>query len=648
MNLTTLDWSIVVVVLGLMFFSVFAAKRLMRSVADFLAAGRSAGRYVISVASGVAGLGAITIVGNLEMNLVAGFSMAWWGMTMALVILVITVSGWVIYRFRQTRALTLAQFFEERYSRKFRIFTGIIAFLSGLINFGIFPAVGARFFIYFCGLPHSFSLLGMEIGTFPVTMICLLSISLYFVFSGGQIAVIIADFFQGMFVNIVLLILIVYAVVSFDWVCIFEALSSAPTEASLINPFHTSQVEDFNFWYFLVGIFGVMYGSMSWQGTQGYNASAKSAHEAKMGAVLAGWRGLPQTLFFFFIPIVAYTVLNHANFADIANAVGATLANVESEAVQSQLKTPLVLMHILPKGLLGAFVAVMLAAFISTHDSYLHSWGSILVQDVIMPMRKKPFTPEQHLRVLRAAVVFVAVFIFFFSLLFKQSQYIFLFFAITGAIFAGGSGAVIIGGLYWKRGTTGAAWAAMITGSSIAVGGIIIHQIVDDFFINGQWFWMISMFGASMVYIVVSLLSKPPRLNLDKLLKRGEYAVKDETKIVNAVPERGWRLLGMGREFTRGDKFIYIVNYVWTGGWTLVFIFGTIYNLTWEVSDETWMSFWNVYLLIQLGLALVVAVWFAIGGYKDMVIMIKRLRTTQRDDRDDGFIEANQTDRVEE
>jgi len=264
-----------------------------------------------------------------------------------------------------------------------------------------------------------------------------------------------------------------------------------------------------------------------------------------------------------------------------------------------------------------------------------------------MPMRKKPFTPKQHLRALRGAVVFVAIFIFFFSLLFKQSQYIFLFFAITGAIFAGGSGAVIIGGLYWKRGTTGAAWAAMITGSSIAVGGIIIHQLVDDFFINGQWFWMISMFGASVTYITVSLLSKPPKLNLDKLLKRGEYAVKDETKIVNAVPEKGWRLLGMGREFTRGDKFIYIVNYVWTGGWTLVFIFGTIYNLTWEVSDETWMSFWNIYLLIQLGLALVVTVWFAIGGYKDIVTMIQRLRTEQRDDRDDGFIEVDQTNNVE-
>ena len=137
MNLTPLDWGIVFVVLILMIMSVALSRRQMKSVADFLVAGRSGGRYVLSVASGVAGLGAITIVAHMEMNLIAGFSMAWWGMTMSLVLLIITVSGWVIYRFRQTRCMTLAQFFEARYSRRFRIFAGMLCFISGLINFGI-------------------------------------------------------------------------------------------------------------------------------------------------------------------------------------------------------------------------------------------------------------------------------------------------------------------------------------------------------------------------------------------------------------------------------------------------------------------------------------------------------------------------------
>ena len=102
----------------------------------------------------------------------------------------------------------------------------------------------------------------------------------------------------------------------------------------------------------------------------------------------------------------------------------------------------------------------MFAAFISTHDTYLHSWGSIFIQDVVMPFRKTPLSPRAHLRLLRGGVVAVAVFIFLFSLFYKQSQAILLFFALTGAIFAGWSGSVIIGGLYTRWGTTPAAWAA--------------------------------------------------------------------------------------------------------------------------------------------------------------------------------------------
>jgi SSS family solute:Na+ symporter len=430
------DWGILFVVLGALVGGVLLSRGYMRSVADFLAAGRTAGRYLISMAAGIAGLGAISIVGLLEMNYIAGFSMTWWGFTMSVVILIITVSGWVIYRFRQTRALTLAQFFETRYSKKFRIFAGIIAFLSGLINFGIFPAVGARFFIYFCGLPAAVGIFGLAVPTFPLVMIVLLGIALFFVFSGGQVAVIITDFAQGLFVNVVFVAIVVYLFLQVDWTQIVEALAAAPQEASLINPFKTSHIEDFNFWYFLIGIVGVLYGAMSWQGTQAYNSSAKSAHEAKMGSVLGNWRGFPQGLFLLFVPIVIYTVMHHPDFSQLAAGVNSAIAGVGNEAVQSQMRGPLVLARLLPVGLMGAFAAVMLAAFISTHDTYLHSWGSIFIQDIVIPFRKKRLSQKQHLRLLRWSIFGVAVFIFFFSLLFQQSEYIFLFFAITGAIFA--------------------------------------------------------------------------------------------------------------------------------------------------------------------------------------------------------------------
>ena len=206
MNLSIIDWAIVIIVLAGMIYSVSFTKGLMRSVTDFLSAGRTAGRYLISVSQGAAGLGAISIVSFLEVGYITGFSFQWWGLSQGIILLAITTSGWVIYRFRQTRCLTLAQFFEKRYSRNFRIFAGIVAFVCGIINYGIFPAVGAQFFMSYCGFPDSI----LGIPTFPLMMILLISVALYFVYTGGQIAVIIADFFQGVFLIVVLFIITIF------------------------------------------------------------------------------------------------------------------------------------------------------------------------------------------------------------------------------------------------------------------------------------------------------------------------------------------------------------------------------------------------------------------------------------------------------
>ena len=689
MNLSFIDWLIVLAALGGMIYSVSMTKGLMKSVTDFLSAGRTAGRYVLSISSGVAGLGAISIVMFLEMGYVAGFSLSWWGLSQGIIILAITMSGWVIYRFRSTRSLTLAQFFEKRYSRNFRIFAGIVAFFAGIINFGIFPAVGAQFFINYCGLPDLF----MGIPVYPLVMILLLGVALYFVYTGGQIAVIIADFFQGVFVTVVLFWIALYLFFTIGWDQVSESLEQTPIKlaqeqiadlraedsfqqlsdaeqnkkifeinekyenSSRINPFKTSHVEDFNFWYFLIGIIGVMYGTLGWQGSQGYNSSAKSAHEAKMGSVLAGFRGLPQGLFMFLVPVLIYVLMNHPDYQSVADSVTSSLDSLSTDTLKSQMRAPFVLSEILPVGLLGAFAALMLAAFISTHDTYLHSWGSIFIQDVIMPFRDKPFDKDTHLKVLRYSIFGVAVFIFLFSLLFSQSQKIALYFAVTAAIFSGGCGAVIIGGLYWDRGTTAAAWTAMIVGAVIGVGGTLVKQVSGAWLadpssfvtiksnilflqdINGQEYWGIGMAASSLSYVSVSLAGSGTRVDMDKLLNRGKYSIQGEVKVVNQEPDFGWKIFGMGKEFTKTDKLIYIVNYFWTGMWTLVFIFGTVYNLSNPVSNSSWMTYWKYYIYINIAVCSVIIVWFTLGGISDLRHMIKSLKTENRDHGDDGWVD---------
>ncbi len=638
MNLTFFDWSLVFIVVVIMVAGVVISQRHMRSVADFLAAGRTGGRYLIAVSYGIANLGAITVIAYFEQNYLAGFTMSWWDMTTNIVLLILSVSGWVVYRFRQSRALTLAQFFEMRYSRNFRVFAGAITYVSGIINFGIFPAVGARFFIYFCGLPESVNFLGLEFAMFPLLIILLLLFSLYFVFAGGQIAVIITDFIQGSLVNIAFLIIIIFMLLNFEYDAVMAALQTAPEEASLLNPFKTSRAKDFNFTFFLISIFSLVYNRMAWQGEQAYNSSAASAHEAKMGQVLANWKEIIRKFFFLVVPVCAFVVMNHPDFSQIAAEVTAKLGNFETEAIRNQMTTPLILTHILPLGFMGLFAAVMLAAFVSTHDTYLHSWGSILIQDVILPLRKEPLSQEQHIKWLRLSIIGVAVFTFFFSMFFQQNDHILLFFAITGAIFAGGSGAVIIGGLYWKRGTTAAAYSAMTIGAVVAVGGIVIRQLNPDFPINGQMFYFIAMCSAIVAYISVSLLGKKQEANLDKILNRGTHTRHDEYKIVQENPSRLSMIFGMGKEFSKTDKFIYVVTYVWIFSWFAVFLVGVVINLTGTVSDESWMRFWFWYVIIHIFGVIFFIAWMTIGGVIDLKAMISRLRKLKRDEHDDGTV----------
>jgi Na+/proline symporter len=675
-----IDWSIVGVLLAVVIGAAIYTKKYTESVSDFLSANRCARRYLLCISGGMAGLGAISVIAMFEMYYRAGFTITWWGLMMVPIGLVMVLSGWVSYRYRETRVFTLAQFFEVRYSKRFRVFAGILAWTSGIINFGIFPAVGSRFFIYYCGLPAEVPYLG--ISTYAFVMILLIGISLFFVFLGGQIAVMVTDFIQGMFTNVVLLVILVYILYQFDWSVIFDTLNTtAPADASMINPFKTSKLRDFNFFYFFIGAVGTVYGRLAWQGAQGYACAAKNAHEARMGGILGEWRALVLGLLLLMLPIAAYVVMNNPGFATIAAEANQVLSGIDNTTIQKQMTVPIVLSKMLPVGVIGLFCGVMLAAFISTHDTYLHSWGSIFVQDVILPFRKKPFSPKQHIWLLRLSVTFVAIFIFCFSMLFQQNEYILMFFAITGAIFLGGAGSCIIGGLYWKRGTASGAWFALITGAAMAVGGMILRQtwastiypwmasdapymitglttVIDSISstipglnwkvqasespMNSQWIYFFSILTAVSGYVAFGLIEwlvyKRPAFNMDKLLHRGEYAIKGEHAKEIKKPPTGFKAILPSPEFTKSDKFIYYAKLTWSLGWFVVFVVFSAYNLAVDVPDSAWATFWTWKIGITLVIGIGTTIWFFIGGVYDLRDMMITLKTAKRNVLDDGMV----------
>ncbi len=666
MRMHWVDYAIMVVPIVVIVIVSWATRRYVRSVADFMAASRCAGRYLVCNAAGEAGFGAVSAVAIFEYIYKTGFAINWWQSLSIPIGLIVTLTGFVIYRYRETRVLTMSQLFEVRYSKGFRILTGILAWISGVLNFGIFPAVGARFFVNYCGWPQTLTVWGHTVPTFGMVMAIFISSALGVTLIGGQLTIMISDCLEGLLSGVLYLVVAVALLCIFKWSEIYTALAAAPKGQSMLNPFDTASAQDFNIWYVLIGIVGGIYSYMSWQGGHAFRASAASPHEAKMGNILGGWRGVSRSVMISLLGVCAFTYLNNPDFAGGAAQVTNALKAIPQAQIQEQMRVPVALSFLLPIGVKGSFACIMFFAMLACDGSYMHSWGSIFVQDVLLPFWKKPLLPKQHIRLLRWSIAGVGLFAFLFGLFFNQTQYILMFFAITGTIFLGGSGCAVLGGLYWKKGTNIAAWVSMLTGSVLATGAIVLEQMwtqlqpklvtlfpagtvheylarhADKFPINGQWMWFIAMVVAIALYIVISLLTCKEDFNMDRMLHRGQYAIetKPGESLTTAQRRFTWGgILGFDHEFTLGDKILSSSVFIWSMFWFIVFLVGTAWYLWRPWSLVTWGHYWYIYVIfLPFIIGVVTTVWFTWGGIRDLIQLFRSLKTVKRNALDDGMV----------
>jgi solute:Na+ symporter, SSS family len=717
-----IDWLIVIFPLFLVAYIGFKTRRYLRGVSDFLVAGRVAGRYVVCVADGMAAMGLISAIAMFEFYYKSGFAINfWWGISTPLTI-VFLLNGFAIYRYRETRVLTMSQFFEVRYSKSFRIFTGALQAMSGIFNYALFPAVGARFLMYFCDLPVNIHFLSMNWPTYGVLMALFLGIAVLMVTLGGQITVMTIDCVQGILCYPMYLVIVVAILVKFSWWGeMAPTILSRPPGESMLNPYDTYNLSDFNLFFIAVGIFSSIYNIISWSGNQGYNAAAKTPHEQKMGKVLGTWRTGFSGMMFILLAVAAYTYMHNANFANSAAKTERKLdwkvlseiapdkgfenqpasdelmkARVESlnpkskqvyKTISEQMLVPVVIRDILPIGVTGLFCAVMIFMMIGTDTMYLHSWGSIVVQDVILPCRQKAFTPKQQLLALRIVISLVAVFAFFFSLYFGQVTYILMFFALTGSVWLGGAGAVILGGLYWKRGTTQGAWSGLLTGAILAILGFILteswvggiypfladHPVLlswvttviegvsnplrpiinwrvtpGKFPINGQEIYFLTMLFSVLSYVLVSLFTCREPFNMDRMLHRGKYRRESDLAAIEAArPPRSFNgllksLVGIDAQFTRGDKVlswsVFIYSMVWGfGSWLTVFLWSVLKAGGWP--KQWWCTWFFIQqIVVAFAIGVVSTVWFTIGGTIGLRRMYRDLANHKSDVLDDGRV----------
>ncbi|MBO5309024.1 MAG: sodium:panthothenate symporter [Lentisphaeria bacterium] len=745
----TIDWFIIWIPLLIVLLAGWKSQKYVRGVADFLTAGRVAGRYVVSVASGEAAMGLITAVAVMEMYYQCGFSVTFWSSLTIPISMMMGLFGFCTYRYRETRCMTLGQFFEVRYSKSLRVTASVIQSISGIVNYAIFPAIGARFLIYFLDLPLTVNFWGWHCPTFGLTMVIFLGMALYVACRGGQITIMVTDCVQGLLSYPMYLAIVIYILCTFSWGNeMAPAMMARPPHESFLSPYDISNLREFNLFYVIAGIVGMLLSRLSWGATMGYNGSARSPHEAKMGGLLGTWRSGFSVMIFVLLSLVAYTYVNHAHFAEKSRDMRSQLAaktiedimqNHEAQAVKkellktyknlparekfsssyasaeefrketedpflkvtgeklgelprgkkltqsfrtiySQMLVPVAVREILPAGLTGIFCALMIFLMLSTDTTYMHAWGSIIVQDFVVPLRKKAFTPPEQLRALRWAITGVCVFAFVFSLFFSQLDYILMFFAITGAIWAG-AGIVITLGLYWKRGTTAGAYAALISGAVIATSAIIAQQLwASDIYpaldragmvprldalldtlsrpfhpyivwrmnplkfpINSAEIGFICTMITILLYVGISLATCKEPFDMDRMLFRGRYSDREpeEKKPFSLKRLLFEQIVGIDKQYTTGDKVLAwsVFGYSFVYSFGLCFVLVVIWNFFTPWPIEYWVNYFFIKQLLVAGIiALISTFWFGICGTKDLLRLYRDLDKKTVNELDDGRV----------
>ena len=780
--MTWYDWLILILPVCLVMFMGLYTRRYVRGVSDFLSAGRLAGRYVICVGDVANALSIIGLVTYIEIHYKTGFSVSFWSSILAPLSIVMGLTGFCHYRFRETRAMSLGQFLEMRYSRAFRIYAASLRSLAEMIANMIMPAIAARFFIQMLDLPTVFHVFGLEISTYVALMVLFLTLAISLICFGGTLALLVTDTVQGMILYPIIACFIVFLFWKFSLTGeIMPVMADRVAGESFISPYDVSNLRDFNvFTVVIVGAYGLIVNRANWIGA-GYSTAAKSPHEAKMAGILGGWRGASISVFYVLIACALITFLNHRDFAgeasevrrDLAERVAndvlrgdegareavkaavaamppqvhrigidpplsqehnldtefldvmheALLANAREKVAASsgnasapetasgqqqehavidaeghandlfqqcrtlfnQLSLSVTMRRLLPHGLFGLFALLLFLAMLSTDDTRIYSAALTIAQDVVLPLRKRPFTPEGHLWMIRIVAISIGVFFLAGSYFMKQLDYIQMFVTLACSMWVSGAGPVMLFGLYSRFGTTAGAWAALLASTILSIAYVYVQRCwadvvypaiakagLVDFFdrllralsspfepyihwemdavkcpVNTiEYTFFLSLFTL-ILYVVVSKLTSREPFNLDRMLHRGKYDLGEKREI---NVKWSWRtalskVIGITPEYSLGDKVIAYGVFLHS----FAFSFGCCFlgTVIWNGFHHWPIEWWSRYfIVVNFAVPCVVAsistVWFGLGGIFGLRQLFRDLRARKEvNTLDDGRVEGN-------
>ncbi|MDR0600275.1 MAG: sodium/proline symporter [Treponema sp.] len=493
---------IAMIVVGLWY-----ARRSNSSPEEYFLARRGFGPWVAALSAEASDMSGWLLMGLPGVAYFTGYGEALWT---ALGLFIGTWINWAVVAKRlrsysqiADNAITLPEFFSKRFHDKRRILLGLAALIS-LLFFSIY--VGAQFITF--GKLFSY--------IFNANMIAMVILGallvMFYTLLGGFMAVGMTDLIQGLLMIGALVLVLGAGFINAGGAAGIAANLAAFPRFTDFFGIATPVMEN--------GVQKVINGVPQF----GPGADYGPAAIISTMAWGLGYFGMPQVLIRF-MAIKKTSMIRPSRtiaviWCFIAQAAAVLIGVIGRASLPGLLTTAgeaeTVFIHLstgfFPPFLAGVVISGILAASMSSSDSYMLIVASSLANDIYKDLFKKKASETEVMWVARLAMLLVTVFGVIIACSGNDSIFRVVSYAWAG--FGASFGPLVLFSLFWKRTTFPAALAGMLTGGMMVVvwknliaraGGIFaVYELLPAFILS------------ALVILIVSLLTRKPEAEIEK------------------------------------------------------------------------------------------------------------------------------------
>jgi len=489
-NFRTIDWAIVVTFLSASTVLGMWAMRYIRDMEDYVVAGRSVRTYLGTASLIATELGLVTVMYSAQMGFSSAFAAFSVAVLAAVAGLLVGLTGFIVVPLRRMSVMTIPEFYERRYSRGVRVMGGLILAVSGILNMGMFLKADSMSITSVMGMNSDFQL--------KVAMTIVLCLVLMYTTVGGMISVVFTDYLQFVVMSLGLVVTSILLMIHFGWSNIVDTVGQIKGEAGF-NPLMADSGigPSYLVWMFFLGLIS----ACVWQTSVMRATSAESEAVVRRTYSWGSVGFLIRFLIPYFWGVCALVfVWQHPQLKGIFLP-----ANVKVDSSLQLRAMPIALSSLMPAGFIGLLTAGMLAAAMSTYNTYLHTWSAVLTQDFVAPLTGNRMSSRTRILVARIIMCLIAFFLLVWGLWYPLGERLWDYMAITGAIYFTGAFATLTGGIYWKGASRAGAYGAFLCGFMMVVG---LKPVQDLLGVNwrGEYVGLTVTIGACVALVALSLL----------------------------------------------------------------------------------------------------------------------------------------------